>query len=56
MQFLTSLGSAPATNNLSTTGFAMLENGLRIIYVIIKIAITVFVPKGKHLFDLDMIV
>lgn len=47
--------SSTVTNNQPrATGFAILESGLRISYIIIKIVIAVFVPKGKHLYDLDM--
>ena len=35
----------------SISGFAILENALRISYIIIKIAIAVIVPAGKHIYD-----
>jgi len=46
--------SAAANEKNGISRFAILEHALRITHVIIKIAITVFVPKGKHIYDLEM--
>lgn len=39
-----------------TSGFAILENALRITYVIIKIVIAIVVPSGKHIYDPGVII
>lgn len=40
-----------ATQNSNLSGFAILEQGLRIASIIIKIAIQIMVPNGKHIYD-----
>lgn len=46
--------SVAANEKSGVSRFAILEQGLRIAHVLIKIAITVFVPKGKHIYELEL--
>lgn len=39
------------TSKTKVSRFAILEDALRITYIIIKIAIAIVVPSGKHIYD-----